>query len=289
MVFVTCGMGGGTGTGAAPVVAKLAKDMGILTVGVVTKPFRFEGRARSGFAASGIENLREAVDTLIVIPNDRLLELVDRRTTMPDALKKADEVLQQAVKGITDLINYPGLINLDFADVCTVMRDKGIAHVGIGTATGDDKAMIAMQEALSSPLLETSIQGASHVLLNISGDVSLPEINDATSYMAELVGEDAEIIFGTIYDESTPDQVTVTIIATGVTDTAKPAFGEKKTAREFVKKTAPVQPETAQQESAATTPSRPTVDNTFRRPTNQFVRPSVEENPIDIPTFLKKK
>ena len=289
MVFVTCGMGGGTGTGAAPVVAKLAKDMGILTVGVVTKPFRFEGRARSGFAASGIENLREAVDTLIVIPNDRLLELVDRRTTMPDALKKADEVLQQAVKGITDLINYPGLINLDFADVCTVMRDKGIAHVGIGTATGDDKAMIAMQESLSSPLLETSIQGASHVLLNISGDVSLPEINDATSYMAELVGEDAEIIFGTIYDESTPDQVTVTIIATGVTDTAKPAFGEKKTAREFVKKTAPVQPETAQQESAATTPSRPTVDNTFRRPTNQFVRPSVEENPIDIPTFLKKK
>ena len=148
MVFVTCGMGGGTGTGAAPVVAKISKDMGILTVGVVTKPFKFEARTRMANAESGIEKLKENVDTLIVIPNDKLLEIVDRRTTMPEALKKADEVLQQAVQGITDLINVPGLINLDFADVKTVMVDKGVAHIGIGTATGDDKAIEAVKQAV---------------------------------------------------------------------------------------------------------------------------------------------
>ena len=157
MVFVTCGMGGGTGTGAAPVIAAAAKEMGILTVGVVTKPFRFEAKTRMNNALSGIENLKKAVDTLIVIPNDKLLEIVDRRTTMPEALRKADEVLQQAVQGITDLINLPALINLDFADVQTVMRDKGIAHIGIGEARGDDKAMEAVQQAVSSPLLETTM------------------------------------------------------------------------------------------------------------------------------------
>ena len=169
MVFVTCGMGGGTGTGAAPVIAAAAKEMGILTVGVVTKPFRFEARTRMNNALAGIENLKKAVDTLIVIPNDKLLEVVDRRTTMPEALKKADEVLQQAVQGITDLINLPALINLDFADVQTVMTDKGIAHIGIGEARGDDKAMEAVQQAVSSPLLETTIKGATHVIINISG------------------------------------------------------------------------------------------------------------------------
>ena len=168
MVFVTCGMGGGTGTGAAPVVAKIAKDMGILTVGVVTKPFKFEAKTRMTNAIHGIENLKESVDTLIVIPNDKLLEIVDRRTTMPDALKKADEVLQQAVQGITDLINVPALINLDFADVQTVMKDKGLAHIGIGAATGDDKAIEAVKMAVASPLLETTINGASHVIINIS-------------------------------------------------------------------------------------------------------------------------
>jgi len=170
MVFVTCGMGGGTGTGAAPVIAKIAKDMGILTVGVVTKPFRFEAKTRMSNALNGIEHLKESVDTLIVIPNDKLLEIVDRRTTMPDALKKADEVLQQAVQGITDLINVPGLINLDFADVQTVMTDKGIAHIGIGHAKGDDKAVEAVKQAVASPLLETTIEGATHVIINISGD-----------------------------------------------------------------------------------------------------------------------
>ena len=172
MVFVTCGMGGGTGTGAAPVVAGVAKEMGILTVGVVTKPFKFEARTRMSNALMGIEKLEENVDTLIVIPNDKLLEIVDRRTTMPEALKKADEVLQQAVQGITDLINLPALINLDFADVQTVMTDKGIAHIGIGEAKGDDKALEAVQQAVSSPLLETTIEGASHVIINISGDIS---------------------------------------------------------------------------------------------------------------------
>ena len=216
MVFVTCGMGGGTGTGAAPVIAKIAKDMGILTVGVVTKPFRFEAKARMANAMAGIENLRECVDTLIVIPNDKLLEIVDRRTTMPDALKKADEVLQQAVQGITDLINVPGLINLDFADVQTVMTDKGIAHIGIGHAKGDDKAVEAVKQAVASPLLETTIEGASHVIINISGDISLIEANEAASYVQELAGDDANIIFGAMYDENVQDEATITVIATGL-------------------------------------------------------------------------
>ena len=216
MVFVTCGMGGGTGTGAAPVIAKIAKDMGILTVGVVTKPFRFEGKTRMNNALAGIENLKASVDTLIVIPNDKLLEIVDRRTTMPDAFKKADEVLQQAVQGITDLINVPGLINLDFADVQTVMTDKGIAHIGIGHAKGDDKAVEAVKEAVASPLLETTIEGATHVIINISGDISLIEANEAASYVQELAGDDANIIFGAMYDENAQDEATITVIATGL-------------------------------------------------------------------------
>ena len=198
MVFVTCGMGGGTGTGAAPVLAKIAKELGILTVAIVTKPFRFEAKQRMQNALSGIEKLKENVDALIVIPNDKLLELVDRRTTMPEALKKADEVLLQAVTGITDLINVPGLINLDFADVQTVMKDKGIAHIGIGKAKGDDKALEAVKQAVASPLLDTSIEGASDVIINVSGDISLIEANEAASYVEELAGENANIIFGAI-------------------------------------------------------------------------------------------
>lgn len=216
MVFVTCGMGGGTGTGAAPVVARIAKDMGILTVGVVTKPFRFEAKTRMTNALTGIERLKENVDTLIVIPNDKLLEIVDRRTTMPEALKKADEVLQQAVQGITDLINVPGLINLDFADVQTVMTDKGIAHIGIGRAKGDEKAVEAVKQAVASPLLETTIEGASHVIINISGDISLIEANEAASYVQELAGDDANIIFGAMYDETAQDEASITVIATGL-------------------------------------------------------------------------
>lgn len=223
MVFVTCGMGGGTGTGAAPVVAKIAKEQGILTVGVVTKPFKFEAKQRMTNAVSGIERLRDNVDTLIVIPNDKLLEIVDRRTTMPDALKKADEVLQQAVQGITDLINLPALINLDFADVSTVMKDKGMAHIGIGSAKGDDKAIEAVKLAVASPLLETTISGASHVIINISGDISLMDANDAASYVQDLAGDEANIIFGAKYDESMTDEATITVIATGLESTPRAA------------------------------------------------------------------
>lgn len=216
MIFVTCGMGGGTGTGAAPVVAQIAKDMGILTVGIVTKPFRFEAKQRMNNAVTGIERLKESVDTLIVIPNDKLLEIVDRRTTMPEALRKADEVLQQGVQGITDLINVPGLINLDFADVQTVMKDKGIAHIGIGVGTGDDKCMEAVKKAIESPLLETTIEGASHVIINVSGDISLIEANEAASYVQGLSGDVATIIFGAVYDETVQDQAMITVIATGL-------------------------------------------------------------------------
>ena len=221
MVFVTCGMGGGTGTGAAPIIARIAKDMGILTVGVVTKPFRFEAKQRMKNAMEGIDALKNAVDTLIVIPNDRLLEIVEKKTSLPDALKKADEVLQQSVQGITDLINVPGLINLDFADVSAVMKDKGIAHVGIGKAKGDDKAIEAVKIAISSPLLESTIEGATDVIINISGDISLIEANDAASYVEELVGENANIIFGAMYDEDSQDEVSITVIATGIKERTK--------------------------------------------------------------------
>ena len=169
-------------------------------------------------ALAGIEKLKESVDTLIVIPNDKLLEVVDRRTTMPEALKKADEVLQQGIQGITDLINVPSLINLDFADIQTVMKDKGLAHIGIGMAKGDDKAIEAVKLAVTSPLLETTINGASHVIINISGDISLMDANDAASYVQELTGEDANIIFGAMYDDSVADYARITVIATGLTD-----------------------------------------------------------------------
>jgi len=215
MVFITCGMGGGTGTGAAPVIASIAKKLGILTIGVVTKPFKFEGKIRMANALAGIAKLKENVDTLIVIPNDKILEIVDRKTTMPAALEKADEVLQQSVQGITDLINVPGLINLDFADVRTVMKDKGLAHIGIGVGHGQNKCIDAVRAAIDSPLLETTITGASHVILNISGDVGLIEANEAANYVQELTGENTNIIFGTMYNDDANDEVSVTVIATG--------------------------------------------------------------------------
>ena len=221
MVFVTCGMGGGTGTGAAPVVARVSKEMGILTVGVVTKPFKFEGGVRSRNALAGIEKLQEVVDTLIVIPNEKLFSMVDRRTGFDDALKIADEVLQQAVQGITDLINLPALINLDFADVQTVMRDKGLAHVGIGSATGDDKAIEAVRLAVESPLLETSIVGASDVIINITGDITLFDASDAASYVQDLTGDDTNIIMGAREDKNMSDTVKITVIATGLENSGK--------------------------------------------------------------------
>ena len=298
MVFVTCGMGGGTGTGAAPVVAKLAKDMGILTVGVVTKPFRFEAKARMVNALNGIERIKEHVDTLIVIPNDKLLEIVDRRTTMPEALKKADEVLQQAVQGITDLINVPAVINLDFADVQTVMKDKGIAHIGIGEGKGDDKAMEAVKMAVESPLLETTISGASHVIINISGDITLADASDAASYVQELAGDDVNIIFGAMYDESKSDSCTITVIATGLEDKAnsavqsrlgggaafrQPASHMTPTSLKGLQPTAPAT--LAAQGGQATRPVQPVPG--IHKPAD--IRSSVEEKSLKIPDFLQRK
>ncbi len=298
MVFVTCGMGGGTGTGAAPVVAKLAKDMGILTVGVVTKPFRFEAKARMVNALNGIERIKEHVDTLIVIPNDKLLEIVDRRTTMPEALKKADEVLQQAVQGITDLINVPAVINLDFADVQTVMKDKGIAHIGIGEGKGDDKAMEAVKMAVESPLLETTISGASHVIINISGDITLADASDAASYVQELAGDDVNIIFGAMYDESKSDSCTITVIATGLEDKAnsavqsrlgggaafrQPASHMTPTSLKGLQPTAPAT--SAAQGGQAPRPVQPVPG--IHKPAD--IRSSVEEKSLKIPDFLQRK
>ena len=216
MVFVTCGMGGGTGTGAAPVVAEIARNLGILTVGVVTKPFTFEGKPRMNNAINGIAKLRENVDTLIVIPNDKLLQICDKRTTIPEALKKADEVLQQGVQGVTDLINKPGLINLDFADIQTVMRDKGVAHIGIGTASGDNKAVDAIKSAMDSPLLETTVTGATDIIVNFSGNIGIVEAYDAITYLTEVAGDNANIIFGTVDNDNMGEDVCITIIATGI-------------------------------------------------------------------------
>lgn len=219
MVFITAGEGGGTGTGAAPVVADIAKnDVGALTVAIVTKPFTFEGRRRSQSALGGIDNLAANVDTLVVIPNDRLLDLSEKKTTMLEAFRMADEVLAQGTQGITDLITVPGLINVDFADVCTIMKDSGSAMMGIGIASGDSRAADAAEEAISSPLLETSIDGATRVLLSIAGnkDLGIQEINDAADIVAKNVDPDANIIFGTVVDESLGDQVRVTVIATGL-------------------------------------------------------------------------
>lgn len=221
MVFITAGEGGGTGTGAAPVVADIAKnDVGALTVGVVTKPFTFEGRRRYASASEGIKNLAENVDTLIVIPNDRLLDLSEKKTTMLEAFRMADDVLCQGTQGITDLITVPGLINLDFADVCTIMKGAGTAMMGIGIASGDNRAADAATEAISSRLLESSIDGATRVLLSVAGnkDLGIQEINDAADLVAKNVDPEANIIFGTVVDESLGDQVRVTVIATGFND-----------------------------------------------------------------------
>jgi cell division protein FtsZ len=307
MVFVTCGMGGGTGTGAAPIVARLAKDMGILTVGVVTKPFRFEAKTRMANALNGIDKIKEHVDTLIVIPNDKLLEIVDKRTTITDALKKADEVLQQAVQGITDLINLPAIINLDFADVQTVMKDKGIAHIGIGTGKGDDKALEAVKMAVDSPLLETTISGATDVIINISGEITLIDANIAASHIQEQVGEDVNIIFGAMFDATKSDACTITVIATGLEDISSipkgrlghgqglsmgQGLGHGQLPQGMPYRTKPM-------------PGAPTAGMNFSggmgqpgaKPLKSFVginkptdiRSSVEEKTLKIPDFLQKK
>jgi cell division protein FtsZ len=217
MVFVTAGEGGGTGTGAAPVVARLAQEIGALTVGVVTKPFSFEGRRRSEIAARGVDELRDEVDTLIVIENDRLLQVVEKRTSILDAFTLADDVLRQGVQGITDLITIPGLVNLDFADVRTIMNEAGSALMGIGIASGENRATEAARSAVSSPLLESSIEGATGILLNVTGssDIGLFEVNEAAQVVTSAADQNANVIFGAVIDESLKDEVRVTVIATG--------------------------------------------------------------------------
>lgn len=277
MVFITAGEGGGTGTGAAPVVADIAKnDVGALTVGVVTKPFSFEGRRRYGSAADGIKTLSENVDTLIVIPNDRLLDLSEKKTTMLEAFRMADDVLCQGTQGITDLITVPGLINLDFADVCTIMKGAGSAMMGIGIAAGDNRAADAATEAISSRLLESSIEGATRVLLSIAGnkDLGIQEINEAADLVAKNVDSDANIIFGTVVDESLGDQVRVTVIATGFNDSnvqqQLPTLNTQSTTRP----SRPAQPQPTRPVTAQPQPAR----------TNN----SSNEKEFDIPDFLKR-
>lgn len=220
MVFITAGMGGGTGTGAAPIVAEIAKEMGILTVGVVTKPFTFEGKRRRTHADKGIEELKKRVDTLVTIPNDRLLQVVERRTSIVEAFKIADDVLRQGVQGISDLITTPGLVNLDFADVKTIMYERGLAHMGIGKASGENRATEAAKQAIHSPLLETTINGSKGVLLNITGgnSLGLHEVNEAAEIVSESADIDANIIFGAVIDESLKDEIRITVIATGFSD-----------------------------------------------------------------------
>ena len=279
MVFITAGEGGGTGTGAAPVVADIAKnDVGALTVGVVTKPFTFEGRKRYASAAEGIENLSENVDTLIVIPNDRLLDLSEKKTTMLEAFRMADDVLCQGTQGITDLITVPGLINLDFADVCTIMKGAGTAMMGIGTASGDNRATDAAEEAISSRLLESSIDGATRVLLSIAGnkDLGIQEIN-------ENVDPEANIIFGTVVDESLGDQVRVTVIATG--------FNDANVQQTLPSMSAPVSRPAARERAAAPVAAPvPASQKPATMPIN-VSRPassSSNDKEFDIPDFLKR-
>ena len=233
MVFVTAGMGGGTGTGAAPIVAECAKEVGALTVGVVTKPFAFEGKRRRAAAEKGIEFLTQKVDTIIVIPTDKLLQVVDKKCTITDAFSKADDVLRQGIKGISDLIQIPGLINLDFADVKTIMTEQGEALMGIGVGEGENRAVDAAKMAINSPLLETSIDGAKGILLNISGssDLSIFEVNEAAEIISEAADPDANIIFGSVIDESLGDKVQITVVATGFNSSAKsvPEFGKTTT------------------------------------------------------------
>ncbi len=265
MVFVTAGMGGGTGTGAAPVIAQIAKEMGILTVGVVTKPFAFEGPQRMRSAERGLENLKQSVDTLVVIPNSKLLDIVDRNASITQAFAKADEVLKQGVQGISDLIAITGLINLDFADVKTIMSESGIAHMGIGRANGENRAEEAAKQAIESPLLDTSIQGARRVLLNITGgpDMTLYEVDTAAALIQKCVDQEANIIFGAVIDENLGDEMVITIVATGFETDTYAGMRQNTILNKFAE----------------------------RRPNNMQQQSTYSSNPekVDIPSFLKRQ
>ena len=274
MVFVTAGMGGGTGTGAAPIVAECAREAGALTVGVVTKPFSFEGKRRMNQAEAGIVNLKDRVDTLITIPNDRLLQVIDRRTSMLDAFRIADDVLRQGVQGISDLISVPGLINADFADVKTIMSNAGSALMGIGTAKGENGAVAAAEAAIKSPLLEASIEGARGVLFNITGgkDLSLFDVTEASNIITEAVDPDANIIFGAVIDEKLDDEIRVTVIATGFNGKNPVLTGQSQiqspgwknnSPRKATEVKTPAKP-SAPAAPAKEEPARPSIINNFR-------------------------
>jgi cell division protein FtsZ len=276
MVFVTAGMGGGTGTGAAPVIAELAKESGALTVGVVTRPFTFEGRKRSQQAELGIEALKEKVDTLIVIPNDRLLEIVDKKTPMTEAFRIADNVLLQAVQGISDLIAVPGLINLDFADVKTIMTERGSALMGIGTSSGENRATEAARKAIMSPLLETSIDGARGVIMNITGgsNLSLYEVNEAAEIVIAACDPEVNMIFGAIIDDDMREDIKVTVIATG--------FEHKPVTR---------RPPTSMPSEGAQNPSSASTSSEVRPAGNlrPFGSQNLSSEQLDIPAFLRNR
>lgn len=291
MVFVTAGMGGGTGTGAAPVVAEVAKEMGILTVGVVTKPFTFEGKRRMFHADSGISELKGKVDTLVTIPNDRLLQVVEKRTSIVDAFKMADDVLKQGVQGISDLIAIPGLVNLDFADVKTIMFERGLAHMGVGNASGEDRAQEAARQAIHSPLLETTINGAKGVLLNITGGPSLGlfEVNEAAEIISEAADPDANIIFGAVIDENLKEEIRITVIATGFDDAVQRTTvvvekqEEEAVAKEEVEvvKSEEVTEATEEVVAEETAPVKEEV--------KEEATEEVETEEFEIPTFLRRK
>ncbi|MBI72742.1 MAG: cell division protein FtsZ [Candidatus Marinimicrobia bacterium] len=281
MVFITAGMGGGTGTGAAPAVAKIAKELGALTVGIVTKPFAFEGPIRKKRAIEGIKELKKNCDTLLVIPNETLLELADNSTTVNESFKLADSVLNQATKGISDLINKPGLINLDFADVKTVMHNMGDAIMGTGIAQGEERAILAAQEAINSPLLQdANIRGAKGLLVNISGptDMTIHELNDASSIIYEEAGEDANVILGCVVDDNLKDQIHITVIATGLNDEEYPKFFSKENESRF---SLPINKET--EEVSKNTQEESEIENKKSEDIMSFG----EE--LEVPTFLRNK
>lgn len=278
MIFLTAGMGGGTGTGAMPVVAEIAKELGVLTVGVVTKPFGFEGRTRMKNALAGIEALRKNVDTLVTIPNDRLLQIAGKNTSIIEAFNIADDVLKQGVKGIADLITVPGEINLDFSDVKTIMSDSGLAHMGIGTAEGEDRAVEAAKKAIHSPLLETTINGAKGVLINITAGPSLGlfEANAAATVVHDAVDEDANVIFGAVIDEDMKDMIKVTVIATGFSSENRHEDEEKF---DLKKKTKVETNKTITENK----------EKTVAKKEESQASESKDKNDFDIPTFLRKK
>ena len=286
MVFVTAGMGGGTGTGAAPVIAQIAREIGALTVGVVTRPFTFEGRKRSTQAIGGIGQMKEAVDTLIVIPNDRLLEIVDKNTPMLEAFREADNVLRQGVQGISDLIAVPGLINLDFADVKTIMSNKGSALMGIGISTGENRAAEAAKKAISSPLLETSIDGAKGVLMNITGgsNLSLFEVQEAADIVASASDEDVNMIFGSVINDNLKDEIIVTVIATGFNEEPLTSRTTRSGGFGAGRQQQPTQPQAPIRETR-----REEAPSYQQEPIRNQQQSNQQEDTLDIPTFLRNR